>query len=235
MKRCIVSLTIVLLMLVAIPALAQTLYDNGATDGNTWAWGINYGAVVSDEFNLGSSSTITGANFAMWLYPGDVLQSAEVSITSAGFGGGTVYFDQVVNFTQSGCVQGNPYGFTVCQESTTFNGPSLNQGTYWLNLQNAFVNTGDPVYWDQNSGPSALQCCERYEPVPDAVGTIPSESFTVSGYYGCSPGGSCTDGKASPPDSRTRQLATVWLRCSGAVRRRWSAEVFLRGRISVIR
>jgi hypothetical protein len=121
----------------------------------------------------------------------------------------------VVNFTQSGCVQGNPYGFTVCQESTTFNDPSLNQGTYWLNLQNAFVNTGDPVYWDQNSGPSsALQCCERYEPVPNAVGTIPSESFTVSGYYGCGSGGSCTDGKASPT---TPELGSLLLFGSGVV------------------
>ena len=39
------------------------------------------------------------------------------------------------------------------------------------NLQNAVVNTGDPVYWDENSGPSLAS--------ESSVGTIPSESFTI--------------------------------------------------------
>ena len=49
----------------------------------------------------------------------------------------------------------------------------LNAGTYWVNLQNAVVNTGDPVYWDENSGPSLAS--------ESSVGTIPSESFTILG------------------------------------------------------
>jgi hypothetical protein len=72
------------------------------------------------------------------------LESAEVSITSSELGG-TSYFDQTVNFTQSGCVA-NQLGFNVCTESAVFSGPSLNAGTYWLNLQNASVSTGDPIY-----------------------------------------------------------------------------------------
>ena len=28
----------------------------------------------------------------------------------------------------------------------------LQPGTYWVNLQMPNVNTGDPAYWDQNSG-----------------------------------------------------------------------------------
>ncbi|HLI63715.1 MAG TPA: PEP-CTERM sorting domain-containing protein, partial [Terriglobales bacterium] len=103
--------------------------------------------------------------------PGDTLQSAELSITS-GENGGTSYFDQTVNFTQSGCVS-NSYGYDVCNETASFSGPTLNSGTYWVNLQNASSVDGQPVYWDENSGPSSAS--------ENSVGTIPSESFTVLG------------------------------------------------------
>jgi hypothetical protein len=46
-------------------------------------------------------------------------------------------------------------------------------GSYWLNIQNASSAAGDPVYWDENSGPSMAS--------ENTVGTIPSESFTVLG------------------------------------------------------
>jgi len=44
------------------------------------------------------------------------------------------------------------------------------------------LSYGEPIYWDQNFGPSSsVQCCEKYEPVMIVVGTIPSESFTILG------------------------------------------------------
>jgi hypothetical protein len=166
------SLLALCLTLAALPAMADTIYSNGNTNGNTDAWTINFGFIVSDTFNVGAGgATITGANFGMWLAPGDTLTSAELSITS-GENSGTSYFDQTVSFTQSGCVT-NTYGYNVCQELTSFNGPMLNTGTYWLNLQNASVPSGDPVYWDENSGPSMAS--------ENSVGSIPSESFTVLG------------------------------------------------------
>ena len=149
------------------------IYDNGPTNGNTSAWTINFGFIVSDSFNVSDINTeVNGASFAMWLFGYDVLSSAEVSITS-GINGGTSYFDQTVTFTQSGCV-GNQLGYNVCNEFTTFNGPTLNPGTYWVNLQRASVASGDPVYWDENSGPSSAS--------ENTLGTIPSESFTILGY-----------------------------------------------------
>jgi hypothetical protein len=172
------------LMLAPAPAMAQQIvYSNGPTDGNDWAWAINLGAVVSDTFTLANENTsITGADFAMWLFPGDTLTSAQLSITSGPFGGGTSYFNGTVTFTQSNCVV-NQYGFSLCNESTSFNGPTLNSGTYWLTLQNGSTPFGNPVYWDENYGPSqALRCCGTSQPVPNAVGTIPSESFTVLGF-----------------------------------------------------
>jgi hypothetical protein len=95
-----------------------------------------------------------------------------VEITSSEFGG-TVYTDQFINLTQSGC-SGNQYGFNVCTESGMLGTPvNLAAGTYWLNLANAVNGDGDPVYWDENSGPSSAS--------ENSVGTIPSEAFTVLG------------------------------------------------------
>ena len=160
------------LTVAALPAMADTVYDNGPINGTTDAWTINFGFIVSDTFTVGTGGAmVNGLAFGAWLFPGDVLQSAEVSITDSEFGGNT-FFDGVVNFTQSGCV-GNQYGFNVCTETGSFTDTNLAAGTYWLNLQNASVNTGDPVYWDENSGPS--QASEN------SVGTIPSEAFTLTG------------------------------------------------------
>ena len=165
------------------PLDSNDIYDNGPTNGTTDAWTINFGFAVSDSFLLSNSNSANGLNFAAWLTPGDVLQSVEVLITSSEFGG-TTYFDQTVNFTQTGCV-GNQYGYNVCMESGSFSDVSLNAGTYWVTLQNASVNTGDPVYWDENSGPSSAS--------ENMIGTIPSESFTILG------GTSATTTTSFPP------------------------------------
>lgn len=163
------------------PADANIIYENGPTDGQTYAWGINFGGTVSDTFTITQNAAqISGMNFGAWLYPGDVLQSVEVSISSQPLKGGTSYFDQIINLTQSGCVPNNS-GFTVCTEAGSFTVSGLNAGTYWVNLQNAVVNTGDPVYWDQNSGVGCHSqgCPSQAE--ESSVGTIPSEAFTVLG------------------------------------------------------
>jgi hypothetical protein len=174
MKLRTASVYFLTICIFVLPAIAQSdLYDNGAINGTIDACTINSGFTVSDTFSLTSNSTVNGLNFGAWLFaPGDILESTEVTITSEEFGG-TTYFDQQVNFTQSGCVL-NQLGFNVCTEtSSAFSGPSLNAGTYWLTLQNALVNTGDPVYWDENDGPSSASNV--------ALGTIGSESFTILG------------------------------------------------------
>jgi hypothetical protein len=175
MKLRFVCLTAIALCLAAVSATAQVdLYDDGPTDGTTDAWTFNFGFTPSNSFTLSSPGQISGLEFAAWLFPGDVLQSVEVWVTSNELGG-TFYYDQVVNITQSGCSV-NQLGFDICTETAMFNGPSLNAGTYWLTLQNGVVNTGDPVYWDENNGPS--------EASETSLGTIPAESFTVLGSTG---------------------------------------------------
>ncbi|MGA2371987.1 MAG: choice-of-anchor tandem repeat GloVer-containing protein [Candidatus Korobacteraceae bacterium] len=162
------------------PLQANDIYDNGPINGNTDAWTINFGFVVSDTFTVPSGgATLTGAAFGMWLFSGDTLSTAELSITS-GENGGTSYFDQTVNFTQGSCTV-NEYGYNVCSVTTSFNGPALNAGTYWVNLQNASVPSGDPVYWDENSGVGCTGTGCPSSASESEVGTIPSEAFTILG------------------------------------------------------
>jgi hypothetical protein len=179
MKILAASLSVfVLCVTMALPASSGVIYDDGPINGTTDAWTINFGFVVSDTFTVSSgNSTITSLKFGAWLSPGDTITSAEVSFTSQP-DGGTIYFDQVVNFTQSGCTV-NQFAFDVCTETGNFHSPTLPNGIYWLNLQNAIVPSGDPVYWDENSGtgctsPGCPSQATTTEP-------IPPESFTLFG------------------------------------------------------
>jgi hypothetical protein len=173
MRIASLSLLALCLTLAAVPAVAD-VYNNGPINGNIDAWTINFNFAISDTFRVDAGgSTVTGLTFESWVSPGDVLTSAEVSITSQEFGG-TTFFDGVVNFTQSGCA-GNQFGYDVCGETGSFNA-TLAAGSYWLTLQNA-TDTGDePVYWDENDGPSFAST--------NSVGTLQSESFTILGNGG---------------------------------------------------
>jgi hypothetical protein len=196
------KLLLAFVLLAALPMFGQGLYSNGPINGTTDAWTINSGFVVSDTFTVGFGGAVaTGLTFGAWAFPGDVLESAEVQITSSEFGG-TTYTDQVVNFTQSAC-SANQYGFNVCTETGIFNtAVNLAGGSYWVNLDNAVVNDGDPIYWDENSGPSSAS--------ENSVGTIPSEAFTI---------GACgSDGKSSPdclPPPSVPEPGSIFLVGSG--------------------
>jgi len=166
------------------------LYSNGPVNAGVAAWPINFGFVTSDTFTVGSrGASVSGLCFYAWVYPGDIPESVEVSITSSEFGG-TSYFDGAVNLTcQLVCTAGQHLGPPprICGESpshptgalnvyactASFGPVGLAAGTDWLNLQNASVPSGDPVFWDENSGPSSAS--------ENAVGTIPSESFVIYG------------------------------------------------------
>jgi len=170
------------------------LYENGPINGTTDAWTINSGFVVSDTITVpASGGPINGLAFGAWVFPGDLLENVQVIITSSEFGG-TTYFNQVVNFTQSAC-SSNQYGFNICTEtSSNFGTVNMAAGTYWVNLANAVVNDGDPIYWDENSGIGCTSQGCPSEASENSVGTIPSEAFTILGgstTTSCPPG-TCT-------------------------------------------
>ena len=205
MSRHIGALVLFMLcpVIATLPAVAQTIYSNGPTNGNTDAWTISFNTfIVSDTFQVANNNTeITGFTMADWLTPGSLLGTAELSITT-GEAGGTSYFDQIVDFTQGSCTL-NTLGYNVCNETTTFNGPTLNAGTYWINIQNAST-TGDPAYWDENSGPASAS--------ENTVGSIPSESFTVFGGQ---------SGTTTPEPSTFMLFGTGLLGLAGLLRRRF--------------
>jgi PEP-CTERM motif len=206
----LLSLVIALSLSIASPATAQILYENGPINGTTDAWTINEGFVVGDSFTISTgTSTLTGLSFGAWLFPGDVLESVDV-IVSQEFLGGTIYFNQVVPFTGSGCST-NQFGLDVCTETGAFNGPTLANGTYWVNLANAIVNDGDPVFWDENSGVG----CHSFGCPSQSLetgGSVPSESFSILGT---------SSGTGSVPEPSSLVLfAGGFLAISGVVRRK---------------
>ncbi len=146
---------------------------------------------------LSTSTSIHGFKLGVWEFPGDVLSSVDWSVTS-GENGGTI----LGSGTASGSsvtdqfISINQYGYNIDLITVTGLSAPVNGGTkYWLNLQNAVVPSGNPVYWDENSGVGCHSNGCPSQASESAVGTIPSEAFTVGGCSGCvcdASGASCT-------------------------------------------
>jgi hypothetical protein len=182
-----VSLSLIALCVtvVAVPAMAQQqiIYDNGPVNGQVNARMINYGSAITDSFqNNNGLLFLSSISFYVWLFPGDILTQFDVSIGSAPFGS-DLYHATIQGPGQGNCFQ-NRYGYNVCLVSASF---SLDVfGTAWLTLQNASVPSGNPVYWDQNSGVGCMsQGCPslaiQKTPFGTPSATILSETFTIYG------------------------------------------------------
>jgi len=213
LRRALATLvcTLAFAMLALVPASAQVLYEDGPINGETDAWTINFGFVVSDTFTISTgSSTVTGFSFGVWLSPGDVVQSVGLSLTQEE-DSGTVFFNQQVNVTQSGCFL-NSYDYDVCTETATFNGPTLGNGRYWVNLQNAVDSDDTYVFWDENSGAGCHSPGCPSDAGPGGEGTLPSEAFSILGT---------TSGGGSVPEPGSLLLFTGGIFAfAGIVRRR---------------
>jgi hypothetical protein len=156
-------------------------YSNGPINGTVDGWSINAaGYVVSDSFDF-QGGIIGGFQFGVWEFPSDTVQSVQWSITSAE-NGGTVYgsgissgrdlvFDQFISTNQ--------FGYDI-DKITVVDLDIVAGGTLWLNLQNVSAGNGDPVYWDENSGVGCQSPGCPSSASENAVGTIPSEAFTVN-------------------------------------------------------
>ena len=159
----------------------EIAYDNGPVNGNVDAWTINFGYAVTNSAQINTQiNGLSGITFWAWLIPGDTITNVEVSIGVAPFG--SEAFDGFVNLTSSNCFS-NSFGYNVCEESGNYSGPNTN-GNLWVTLQNANVPSGDPVYWDENSGVgcSSPGCPSLAQ--ESVLGTIPSESFDILANVG---------------------------------------------------
>jgi hypothetical protein len=175
-------LAILCLTLAAIPAVAQWSYDNGPINGNTDAWTINFGYIVSDTFVAGGSG-VTNFSFGVWEYPGDVMSSVDWSITS-GENSGTVFGSGTASgkYLTDTFVSTNSYGYDIDTIAVSGLTTAVTSGTtYWLNLQNATVPSGDPVYWDENSGVGCGGSGCPSTASESSVGSIAGEAFTIGG------------------------------------------------------
>jgi PEP-CTERM motif-containing protein len=190
MRKRIASLTVLCLTLAAGPGWAQVLYDDGPINGNINAWTINFGYIVSDSFTIANNDTVTGFAFGTRQFPGDVLIAVDWSVTS-GENSGTVYGSGTASGNQitDKYLSTNAFGYSVNLITVTGLDVNLSGGTTWLTLQNAVVSSGDPVYWDENDGVGCGGDNGKGGGCPSlasesAVGTIPSEDFTINGGSG---------------------------------------------------
>jgi len=180
-------LTVCCLMLAVAPAMADTLYSNGPYNGTTDAWTINFGFSVSDSFTVPTNSSVEGLSFVYWdASSTDLLTTTDLAFGTTSFGSdlGT---RTGVAFTST-FLGANQYGYNLYEASGTFLG-IVAEGcppspiVCYVTLSNACTTSGcsvsNPIYWDENSGPSTA-----YE---NTLGSIPSEAFTLTGLTGTTP------------------------------------------------
>jgi PEP-CTERM motif len=200
-------LTIVCLLLAVAPAMADT-YSNGPYNGTTNSWMINFGFSVTNSFSLtclggDGQCSLTSFSAVYWLTPGDTAPLVEAQVGSTPFGSDIL--DQVLHEDSTISLGTNQAGFVLEQNTYNFIGDDdINNGqTYWLTLLNASVPSGNPVYWDENSGPSSA--------FENTLGAIPSESFTITGIV--------SEG-TTPEPSSILLLGSGILGLAGVLRRR---------------
>src|SRR5450755_1927517 len=109
-------LTILCLLLAVAPAMADTLYDNGPLDGNTWAWPIDFGFPVSDSFEVAANSSIRYLDFVYYTSStSDLLTTVDMAVGNTSFGGTPQTFTAVSN-TDMGS---NQFGYEMFQANVS--------------------------------------------------------------------------------------------------------------------
>jgi hypothetical protein len=203
-------LTLSCLMLAFVPAMADTLYNNGPCNCATDAWTINFGFSVSDSFNVASGSAIEDLHFVYWdASPTDVLTTVDMAIGSTSFGGTPQTLTGVIN----AFLGTNSFGYSIFEADYTFTGIPWT-GAGFVTLSNACTVSGcsvsEPIYWDENSGPSTA-----YE---NTIGSIPSEAFSLTGTTGTGTG--TGTGGTTPEPSSIMLFGSGVLGLAGVLRRR---------------
>jgi hypothetical protein len=196
-------LTIVCLVLAVSPAMADTLFNNGAYNGTVDAWTINFGFSVSDSFTCSANCSVEDFHMVNWNVPGFVTTGAEIQLGASSFGNN--YADLTLAPSGSTDLGSNQFGYELWQYDFTFANVAVPSGTSWVTLSNATDSGGNPVYWDENSGPASA-----YE---NSVGSIASEAFTITGTTG-------SGGGTTPEPSSIMLFGSGILGLAGVLRRK---------------
>jgi hypothetical protein len=155
----------------SLNASADTLYNDGPTSNDIPGSIINYGGADADSFTLAWNSTVTSADFNIWLQIGDLPYTVDYAITTAPFGGTTEASGAV--YPSATYVELNGYGYEVFNESFSIPSLPLSAGTYWLELDNAQTYRSGLEFWEGSDGPSSA--------FQQGGGAIGPEYFEISG------------------------------------------------------
>ena len=202
----VVVIAVLVVAASAVPVKADTLvYDNGPINGQVEAYTINFGFSVSNSFTLSSATSgLDRIQIGMWAFPGDTPLTVDWQIGTSFFAsdvasGAGAALTNTFQYT-------NGFGYDIYQSDFSISTAGLAAGTYYLTLDNATTAQGNPIYWDQNSGPSSA--------MDSALGSIPSESFQVYG------GGVITQ---TPEPASLLLLGSGLLGLAGGIRKRMKA------------
>ena len=177
-------------MLLALPARAAIIYNNGPINGTIGSIDIAAPAPrVFDSVTVSSGGmTLLGFTFGAWLQPGDVLQTVSFEMYTGPVQTGLEIISANVAVTQSNCTM-NEFDLAVCLETVSFpGGPTLPVGTAWLDIYNStHLNVGGPVGWDINNGVGCTSPGCPSQAVDDNGFPLQSSSFAIDAGVGQQP------------------------------------------------
>ena len=219
MKTRIALLTLFCLALAALPAWGGSwTYENGPINGNVDAWTINFGFTVSDSY-FATGTSVNGFEFGVRELPGDRMTGVDWILSTGpcsdpGSGCGTIVGFGTANGSNFNdqFLHVNEFGYDIDLITVSnLNVPEISGTGYFLTLANATVSSGDPVYWDENSGVGCHSAGCPSIAYENTLGTIPSEDFTIGGGAG---------GGTTPEPSSIVLFGSGLVGLAGVVRRR---------------